>query len=217
MTRHSLVTAMRAAQILALLAVAAMCSLISWRVYKLPDLTHTVANIDAATGAWSKASAAQAASVSAIERDIRAELWHVDRTLVTVDGTLTTAQGTLGAATGAVNTANAQLTHVGPVLDETQATIAQLQNPIAQANERLAQLKQPIDDLHATLLPSQVLISDPAIKGTLDHVDAVTGDIAKVSDKMTADYLKPVPWYMWPVKRIGEIWDISAAVARHTP
>ena len=193
-------------------AAAFALSAIGYRVVKAPDLSGVVSHIDTATGAWSDASKQQVQSVAAIERDLRAEMWHLDRTLTTVDGTLRTAQGTLSGVTEAVGTANKQLASVGPLLDSARTATDSIA-PVLQT------LPPAVTDFRSYMAQDQ-----PALLATLNNVESVTNstagivaDARKVSDKVTANYLKPVPWYMWPLKRMGEVWDISAAIARHTP
>jgi hypothetical protein len=53
--------------------------------------------------------------------------------------------------------------------------------------------------------------------GIATHGNAIAGDFQQVADKARADYLRKTPWYLQPVKRAGDIMDISAAIARHTP
>lgn len=78
-------------------------------------------------------------------------------------------------------------------------------------------MKQNSEDLSA-LLKSQ------AIQRSLDNFASMTesgsgilGDGRKIADKETADFLKPVPWWMRPIKRTGEAIDITAAIARNFP
>lgn len=94
----------------------------------------------------------------------------------------------------------------------------------AGAQDAIAGLNREMDSLKAFTDHADGLVSDPHVTGLIAHADglvghaeAITGDLQVVADKATADYLKPVPWYMWPVKRAGEFWDIGAAIARHTP
>lgn len=189
-------------------------SAIGYRVMTAPDLAPVVAHLDKATGAWADASAKQAESMTAIQRDVRTQLWHVDRLLN--DGS-----NTLKAARGTFNTLNDQLTHVGPLLDSTRDAV----NAIPPA------IKQITDDTRPVLAQADGAVADvrkfitaPALTDTLGNVATITGNAAaittdgrKVSDKMTADFLKPVPWYMWPIKKGSQLLDIGSAVARHTP
>jgi hypothetical protein len=67
-------------------------------------------------------------------------------------------------------------------------------------------------------------INDDRITRLVAHLESITdsgagimADGKKVSDAATAAYLKPVRWYAQPFKKSGELIDIGAAVARHTP
>lgn len=53
--------------------------------------------------------------------------------------------------------------------------------------------------------------------GVTQHANAISGDLQRVADKATADYLKPVPWWKQPIQKGAAFIDIAAAVARHTP
>lgn len=205
----------------AVASAAAFClSAIGYRVMtapKLPDLSSTVAHIDAATGAWANASAQQVASVSAIERDLRAELWHVDRFLLA--GT-----NTLQAAQGAIDTANGQLTHVAPLLDATRSAVDALPKTLEHVNTAVDAVHPIFANADGAVGDFRRFLTAPALTHTISNVDdlvgswaAISGDGRRVADKMTADYFKPVPWYLYPVKKGSELLDIGAAVARHTP
>lgn len=184
---------------------------------QIPDVTPIVAHLDAATGAWANASKQQVQSVAAIERDLRAEMWHIDRTLLTVNDTLRTAQGTLTGATVAVSTVNEQMKAVGPLLASARQATDAISPTLQAAQGALGSIQPAVTDF-------QDFLKQPTLMETLSNVNrmtgsgaAIIGDAQKVSDKMTADYLKPVPWYLKPIKRGGEIIDITAAIARHTP
>lgn len=205
----------------AVASAAVFClSVIGFRVLtapKIPDLTPVVANINKATGAWSQASAQQVASVAAIERDVRAELWHVDRFLLA-------GSNTLQAAQGAINTANLQLTHVAPLLDSARAAVDAIPPAIQHVTEDADGVRPILANADGAVGDFRRFMTAPALTATISNVDAMTaawaatsGDLRKVADKMTADYFKPVPWYLYPVKKSSELLDIGAAVARHTP
>lgn len=181
---------------------------------KLPDLNRTVAHIDAATGAWANASAQQVASVAAIERDVRAQLWHIDRFLNAGTNMLTAAQG-------AIDTANVQLTHVSPLLDATRGAVDAIPDTLKHVTEGVTPLLANADGAVGDF---RRFLTAPALTHTIVNVDdlvgswaAISADGRKVTDKMTADYFKPTPWYLYPVKKGSELLDIGAAVARHTP
>jgi hypothetical protein len=184
---------------------------------KLPDLGPTVSHIDAATGAWSAASKQQMDSISAIERDLRVELWHVDRVL-------TAGSDTLSAARGAIDTLQVQETHVAPLLDSLRASSDAIPPALRRVTDDADGIRPLLANADGGITDFRRFITAPALTDTLGNAASMTGswaavsvDARKVADKETADFLKPVRWYMKPVKRAGEIIDITAAVARHAP
>lgn len=47
--------------------------------------------------------------------------------------------------------------------------------------------------------------------------DGILADARQVSDKVTKDFLAPVPWWKKPIRKAGALIDITAALARHAP
>jgi hypothetical protein len=128
---------------------------------------------------------------------------------------------TLSAAQGAIATANEQLTHVAPVLDASRTAIDALPPAIKSLTDGIRPVLANAD---GAVTDVRTFINAPALSATVANVAAVTGnangivgDFRQIADKETADFLKPVPWYMKPIKRAGEIMDIGAAVARNAP
>ena len=160
-------------------------------------------NLADATGDWSDASKQQA-------RDVRAMLAATGRTLdgVTEDAAaLKSELNALHQTTDAATGLTVALTGGAQTADRT----------IAAAQPLLASYTTAGDSLNRILTSRKMY-------ETLDNIDAMTinangilADGRQVADKAHADYLKPVPWWKQPVKRFGEIWDVGAAVARHTP
>jgi hypothetical protein len=100
--------------------------------------------------------------------------------------------------------------------------LQQGQTDLSTMNDSIAATKPLIEASTATVRDYGALA--PFLKSTADnvqhmtfHLNAIAGDGQKVADKETTDFLKPTKWYMVPVKRLGEIWDVTAAVARHAP
>jgi ABC-type transporter Mla subunit MlaD len=110
----------------------------------------------------------------------------------------------------------------GIVMDSTNDAIRNLKPVENNAAAELAALKTTTDTLNQTAqgvnrqLP-YVRNMLASVSGIAGHWNAISGDFEKVSDRVTKNYLAPVPWWKWPIKRLGETWDIGAAVARHTP
>ncbi|MBU6232181.1 hypothetical protein KGP36_06060 [Patescibacteria group bacterium] len=139
---------------------------------------------------------ASATSITGIATDVQSSLKPLPAAIQSFSGAATALTGTAHSASGMLQTA--------------QTTIAALQ-PVP------GHVDDAVDSFNA-------LLRSPDLSGTLHnanlfvyHGQAILGDAQKVADKETQDFLKPVPWWKWPLKRIGETWDIGAAVARHAP
>lgn len=183
----------------------------AWNVSALAwNSQPTVQHVNEATDVWAQASKKQTEAADELLRDLRAQSWHVDRTLTTF---------------------NAQMEHVGPLLDSLRDEAVELRKTTVAATGTLDEGKRTIQALQPVLGHSSdavshldAILQDRNISDTISNVQAVTQNAAgisldarKAADKATADYLRPTKWYMQPVKRFGQFWDIGAAVARHTP
>lgn len=167
-------------------------------------LGDTIAHVNQAAAEWATASKQQAASASAIERDIRVELWQVDRTLRT--------------AAGAIATANEQLAHVGPLLDATRATTEQATSTLKTTQQTIQAMQAPITEATATLQALQAatghlddLVSDPHIAATLVNIDGVTSHVNSTSADVQAvvhGYLHPT----WAHRIFGWTLDVTHAL-----
>ena len=113
-----------------------------------------------------------------------------------VAGTANAATGTLGAATG--------------TLAEGQRTIKAVQPLLSQLTANGASLQATTDTLNDVL-------KRQAIGKLLDNAAGISGDFRTIADKATADFIRPVPWWQQPIKKSGQLIDIGAAIARHTP
>lgn len=183
----------------------------AWNVSALAwNSQPTVQHVNEATDVWAQASRKQAEAADELLRDLRAQSWHVDRTLTTF---------------------NAQMEHVGPLLDSLRDEAVELRRTTVAATGTLDEGKRTIQALQPVLGHSDAAVShldailqDHSIPDTISNIQfttqnmaGVTLDLRKAADKATADYLKPVPWWKQPIKRFGEAWDIGAAFARHAP
>jgi hypothetical protein len=120
-----------------------------------------------------------------------------------VTGTANAATGTLGQARVDLGTMNDSIAATKPLLEASTATIGRL--GVAS------------DDLDTLLKRKAIGDLLDQFAGIATHGNAIAGDFQQVADKARADYLRKTPWYLQPVKRAGDIMDISAAIARHTP
>ena len=160
-------------------------------------------NLADATGDWSDSSKQQA-------RDVRALLAASGRTLDAVTEDAYAAKTTLHSIGKTADAGTGSLYALTDTLGEGKRTIA-------AAQPLLASYTRSGDDLDALLKRKAIgEIMDHAA-GILSHTEAMTADGHKVADKATADYFRPTRWYMQPIKKSGDIIDIGAAIARHTP
>jgi hypothetical protein len=148
--------------------------------------TRAVQNLTAATAQWQAASKAQASSVTAIERDIRAELWHVDRSFTALDSALGTAQTT-------ISTIDSQAAHVGPLLDSAKTAVDGIPPATAAITAAIRNANGGITDLRGFYSANQqsaaqLLANSVTITGTGSHM-LTTAD--QVETKATASYLHP--------------------------
>ena len=118
-------------------------------------------------------------------------------------GTASAATGTLAQARVDLGTMNDSIAATKPLLEAITATIGRL--GVAS------------DDLDTLLKRKAIGDLLDQFAGIATHGNAIAGDFQQVADKARADYLRKTPWYLQPVKRAGDIMDISAAIARHTP
>jgi hypothetical protein len=121
---------------------------------------------------------------------------HLSSTADSISGTAHAATGTLTSATGAI--------------DEGKRTIAAAQPLLSQLTANGAALQTTTDTLNDVL-------KRQAIGKLLDNAAGISGDFRTIADKATADFIRPVPWWQQPIKKSGQIIDIGAAIARHTP
>lgn len=163
-----------------------------------------------ATGVIANSSAQEATEISALTRDVRAQMWHADRTLTTADGTLKTAQGTIG-------TLNDQLAHVGPLLDSAKKATDAIPPVLNAATGTVAAAKPVLDHLDARITDEHVTKLMTHLEGMSASGDGILSDGREVSDKLTTDFLAPQPWYRKVWRFAGDTFDYGALVARHVP
>jgi len=126
-----------------------------------------------------------------------------DTAVDAVTETANAAKGTLTQATTDLGTLNGSIAATKPLLEASAATIGKA--------------GVATDDLDTLIKRKAVGDLLDNLAGVTAHGNAIAGDFQQVADKAKADYLRKTPWYLQPVKRAGDIMDISAAIARHTP
>jgi hypothetical protein len=114
----------------------------------------------------------------------------------TLSGVAQHVQGAADASTGLLNAGTVALNRL-PALEDASTDAVRNFNRLVSSKS----LSDAID----------------GAAGIMRHGDAISGDLQRVSDKITADYLKPVPWWKQPLQKGGALIDIGAAIARHTP
>lgn len=211
-------------------SAAAFClSAIGYSALKLPDLAPTLARANTALDTVNRPCKGTSCGTLASVDKVVVKIGDiaVDTQLqVQQSGTLINAasQSLTSTAThlnAAVDTANAQLTHLGPLMDSARAATDSIPPAVQSVTPVFESVFASVDGAVGSF---QRFLTAPGLTGTIDNVSdltaqwaAISADGRKVTDKITADYFKPVPWYMWPVKKSSELLDIGAAVARHTP
>ena len=162
-------------------------------------------------------------------------LANIDKTVIKVGDAIVTTQIQERAATPHVTAAMDQFAdaaqHLSKTSDALTVTAQGASATLATTNDTIRGL-QPLEaSLNATAEAStrtidslDARISSPVIDRILGHVDSTTGHVddvagnaAKVSDKLTTDYLAPVPWYRKITRVGGDLLDIGGAIARQVP
>lgn len=138
----------------------------------------------------------------------------LNKTVTKAGDSLVTTQlaerATVPHVIAAMDTLNDSAGRLGGSADAATATIRDLQ-PLA------ASLRRSVDDFDALVTAQDWLTALHHIDGMAASGDGILADGRKVADKATADFLRPVPWWKQPIKKGGELIDIGAALARHTP
>ena len=109
------------------------------------------------------------------------------------------------SATSALATVSVDLTMLQPTIKATTPLLLNAGDAVQDIDTFIKQ-NSPI--VHTFLTNAN---------GTLDSTNEIAYDFKQVADKETAEFLKPVKWYMVPIKRGGQLIDIGAAVARNIP
>jgi ABC-type transporter Mla subunit MlaD len=127
-----------------------------------------------------------------------------------LSGTADSLKGTADALTGTAQGAT-------DTLAEGKRTIADAQPLLIQLTANGASLQRTTDTLNDTLKREAVGEMLDNLAGVTAHGNAIAGDFQQVADKARADFLRPVPWWQQPIRKSGQLIDIGAAIARHTP
>ncbi len=157
------------------------------------------------------------------------QMIHDVRKITTSSGKQVEQTGQLiNAATGNLNKAGDSVTELTEHLNKTAdaatgLTVAltgdanEAKTTIAGFQPLVAAYTQSGNDLDALLKDHAIHDTLTDLQVTTQNIGGITADLRQVSDKETAEFLKPVPWWKWPFKRAGQFIDIGAAVARNIP
>ena len=99
--------------------------------------------------------------------------------------------------------------------DLTVQATATLKTVNDKAGPLLAAYTQSGVDLDALLKSHALTDTLDNAAGTSRNVQDITADFARVTDKASADYLAPKPWYKKVGRFAGDALDYGAFVARH--
>lgn len=200
--------AIQLAKLALLLTAAGLCALLgllAWRASAaIIDLSRKVdetasqvqpaiRNLNQATAEWSAASKAQAQSVTAIERDVRVEMWQVDRTLQT-------AQGTFSAASTAIAAIGSDADAVKPLIGSGVGAVNSFSSALDQYKGTAVALTRTAESVNQR-------VNDPAITQTLHNINGITGS----ADKMLADAQEKEHQLLHPDKKRLGFWGVVGA------
>lgn len=170
----------------------------------------TLDNLDKATKTWADSAKAQAGSIDDLATDVHGTLSEANtsiQSILPVTAALTDEVGALHKTTDAATGLTQQLTTDARTANDT----------IEDAQPLLEAYTQSGKDL-------DVILKDKAIHETFVNLQSATrsgagilADGKKVADEATRKFLMPVPWWKQPISKGGELIDIGAAIARHTP
>jgi hypothetical protein len=205
--------------------ILAMCLAI-WGAIGLTQIGYT------ALENWSKAAPDLQPTLDAISGP-RGTLHEVNKSIVKIGDAVVTTQMIERASTSKVNaTMDAIATipgHVNPVLDSARGTLdastdltVQLTKDARTANDTISAMQAPIGQFNEAGANLNALLKDRAIHDTLENVQTttqnvagITADFQRVTDKASADYLAPKPWWKKTFRFAGDAFDYGAFVARH--
>lgn len=132
----------------------------------------------------------------------------------------------VNAASSAVQSASADIHGVAVAGAETahsaSGALQEAQEAIHGLQPLTASLTRTADASSQAVADFDALVKSPDLAQALTHVeemtasgDAILADGRRVSDKLTADYLKPKTFWGGLKSRAGDTFDIAAFLARH--
>lgn len=192
---------------------------------KIPDLNPTVAKANATLNIINHSCSPGPCGTLANVNKLVVKVGDIavdTQTQVRQSGKLINAASSgLSSVSDHLNTtlsvADNQLTHVGPLLDSARTATDSI-------SPTLGKLGLTIDASTQTIKDADARINDPNIAEIVKQWAAMSTSAAglmadgkKVTDKATADYLSPKPWWRKLGAYAGDTYDYGALFARHTP
>lgn len=170
----------------------------------------TLVNLDKGTAVWAASAKSQAGAVEDLATDAH--------------GTLSQANNLLDSMHDSALALHENLTAMHKTTDAATDLAVALTTDARTMNQTIASAGPLLEASTLAVAHFDALINSPDLSHALSHIDGMTasgdailGDARKVADKETADWMKPVPWWRAPIAKTGQLIDIGAALARHTP
>ena len=114
--------------------------------------------------------------------------------------------------------------HLNKTADAATLATLQARDTLETANGAIAGAQPLLEAYTRSGNDLNEILERPALTQTLDNAASITGsasgimaDGKKVTDKATADYLAPQPWYRKVGRYASDAFDYGALIARHTP
>ena len=160
-------------------------------------------NADKATGVWADAAKDQAQDVHSLVQAASGAVQSARSAFDAVPVTLTHVNGTADAATGLLSSAQRSTDALPPLLGSVKTAV----DGVRPVEDSATRATDSLNDL----LKSKAVMDIPV------QVDFTLTDFSRIMRKTADDYTRKVPIWQKPFKYFGDVWDIGAAVARHTP
>jgi hypothetical protein len=170
----------------------------------------TLVNLDKGTEVWASSAKNQAGAVEDLATDAQGTLSQANAALLGVSGVAQHVQGTADAATSLLASARRST-------DAIPTTLQNFDDVLGDSRSLLLSGQRTNADLQSLLESNAINRSLQNFEALTDNANGILADTRKVADKETADWLRPVRWWKRPISKAGQLIDIGAAVARHTP
>jgi hypothetical protein len=164
----------------------------------IPQLSQTEKNIGILAGKSAQQVQQTATLVNASAATIKDAGDSVKKVATALAGTAQQATDTLAAARDDLTAAKPSLDALPPLVSHADATVSDLDAILTDNKIRIG-----------------LTIAETANLTT--NLSGIAANGRKVSDKLTADFVGPKPWYKRIAPSISDLWDFAALGARHSP